>query len=119
MADKTFLEFVEDFRLPMIPDEFGFSQRVEFPRANFATFSNKKGEQVDEFDFASFFPFDNGEDEPYHRERHRVDRTEAGMYFFYRRAVRKGKLDEDHGFEPYPLPTKAEIIHAESDDWPF
>jgi hypothetical protein len=51
------------------------------------------------FDFAPFFPFDNGGEPPYFRQRVKVDRHEAGIFFEYR---------EDGGtgdFEPWPLPT--------------
>ena len=68
----------------------------------------RKREQT--FDFATFFPIDNGGEPPYFRQRPKVARSEAADYFEYRENGGTGD------FEPFPLPTPERLQRLAEDD---
>jgi len=64
------------------------------------------------FDFSPYFPIDNGGTPPYFRQRHEVDRTEAGLWFKY---VERGGEGE---FKPVPPPSVKRLQNL-ADDGPW
>jgi hypothetical protein len=109
---------------PYIPDEWDFSdtrklRHVGDPGLPGDASSDEEDlwiwregkKREDRFNFAPFFPFDNGGSSPYFRQRSQVDRFEAGQFFRYRQ-----RFGADAGpFEPFPLPSPEDLAEQDED----
>jgi len=101
----SFLEYLQKFGVKALNEENIYDtnilRSIGAPGDTWIWKSGRDKEQT--FDFGAFFPVDNGGTPPYFRQRHRVDRHEAGMWFEYKEDGGKG------GFEPIP-PTDPERL---------
>lgn len=97
--EHGFLEYLHKFGFRALNDEDIYDIKV-LRNVGPGLYVWKAGTPKEQkFDFSPYFPIDNGGVSPYFRQRHQVDRHEAGMWFEYVEDGGKG------GFEPIPPPS--------------